>query len=56
MTPRWAEHVAPVGKEGNAYKVLVGKPEGKRPLYCVIILLRYDERRLFGLLFGMVKR
>jgi hypothetical protein len=28
---RWAEHVAHREKR-NAYKVLVGKPEGKRPL------------------------
>jgi hypothetical protein len=25
-------HVAQTGKKGNAYSVLVGKPEGKRPL------------------------
>jgi hypothetical protein len=29
---RWAGHVAPMGKERNMYKVLMGKPEGKRPL------------------------
>jgi hypothetical protein len=29
---RWAGHVARMGKEGKVYKVLVGKPEGKRPL------------------------
>ena len=28
---RWAGHVARMGR-GGAYKVLVGKPEGKRPL------------------------
>jgi hypothetical protein len=28
----WAGHVACMGKKGNAYRVLVGKPEGKRPL------------------------
>jgi hypothetical protein len=28
---RWAEHVARVGKNRNAYTILVGKPEGKRP-------------------------
>jgi hypothetical protein len=27
-----AEHVARMGVERNVYKVLVGKPEGKRPL------------------------
>jgi len=29
---RWAGHVARMGKERGAYKFLVGKPEGKRPL------------------------
>jgi hypothetical protein len=29
---RWAEHVARMGEERNVYKVLMGKPEGKRPL------------------------
>jgi hypothetical protein len=29
---RWARHVARMGKETKVYKVLVGKPEGKRPL------------------------
>jgi hypothetical protein len=29
---RWAEHVAPMRAKRNAYRVLVGKPEGKRPL------------------------
>jgi hypothetical protein len=25
---KWAEHVARTGEVGNAYKILVGKPEG----------------------------
>jgi hypothetical protein len=29
---RWAGHVACMGKGRNVYRVLVGKPEGKRPL------------------------
>ena len=29
---RWAGHVARMGKERVVYRVLVGKPEGKRPL------------------------
>jgi hypothetical protein len=29
---RWAGHVALMGEMRNAYKILVGKPEGKRPL------------------------
>jgi len=28
---RWAGHVARMGEIRNAYKMLVGKPEGKRP-------------------------
>jgi hypothetical protein len=29
---RWVEHVARIGKKRNAYRLLVGKPEGNRPL------------------------
>ena len=29
---RWAGHVARMGETRNAYRVLVGRPEGKRPL------------------------
>jgi hypothetical protein len=29
---RWAGHVARVGERRNAYTMLTGKPEGKRPL------------------------
>jgi hypothetical protein len=29
---RWAGHVARMGTKRNAYRILVGKPEGKRPL------------------------
>ncbi|KAJ4444125.1 hypothetical protein ANN_05914 [Periplaneta americana] len=29
---RWAGHVARMGEFRNAYRVLVGRPEGKRPL------------------------
>ena len=29
---RWAGHVARMGEERVTYRVLVGKPEGKRPL------------------------
>jgi hypothetical protein len=28
----WVGHVARKGEEGKVYRVLVGKPEGKRPL------------------------
>jgi hypothetical protein len=29
---KWAGHVAHMGEMRNAYKILVRKPEGKRPL------------------------
>jgi len=29
---RWARHVARMGESRGVYRVLVGKPEGKRPL------------------------
>jgi hypothetical protein len=32
MRMRWAGHVARMGEKRKAYRLLVGKPEGKRPL------------------------
>jgi hypothetical protein len=29
---RWAGHIARMGEKSNAYRILVGKPEGKRLL------------------------
>jgi hypothetical protein len=29
---RWAGHVAHIGKKRGAYRILVGRPEGRRPL------------------------
>jgi hypothetical protein len=29
---RWVGHVALIGEERNVYRVLMGTPEGKRPL------------------------
>jgi hypothetical protein len=29
---RWAVHVARMGEKRNAYRLLVGRPEGRRPL------------------------
>jgi hypothetical protein len=29
---RWAGHEARIGEKRNVYRLLVGKPEGKRPL------------------------
>jgi hypothetical protein len=28
---RWAGHIARMGEKRNGYRLLVGKPEGKRP-------------------------
>jgi hypothetical protein len=32
MRMRWVGHAARMGEKRNAYRLLVGKPEGKRPL------------------------
>jgi hypothetical protein len=32
IVKRWAGHVARMGETRNAHRILVGKPEGKRPL------------------------
>jgi hypothetical protein len=32
MRIRWAGHTARMGEKRNAYRILVGKPEGKRLL------------------------
>jgi hypothetical protein len=32
MKMKWAGHVARMGKKRNAYRILMGKPEGRRPL------------------------
>jgi hypothetical protein len=32
MRMRWAGHVARMGETRNAYRILEGEPEGKRPL------------------------
>jgi hypothetical protein len=29
---RWVGHVAQMGEKRNAFRILMGKPEGKRPL------------------------
>jgi hypothetical protein len=29
---RWVEHVARMGEARGAYRILVGRPEGRRPL------------------------
>ena len=46
---RWAGHVARMGKGRCVHRVLMGKPEGKRPLGRPnIIILRWIFRRLEG--------
>jgi hypothetical protein len=35
---RWGEHVARIGEKRNVYKILVGKPEGRRPLGGWVVL------------------
>jgi hypothetical protein len=32
MSMRWEGHVARMGEKRNTYRLLVGKPEGRRPL------------------------
>jgi hypothetical protein len=32
MRMSWTEHVARMGEKRNAYRILLGKPEGKGPL------------------------
>jgi len=34
---RWVGHVAHMGERRVAYRVLVGKPEGRRPLGRIIL-------------------
>ena len=49
---RWAGHVAHMGEERGAYRVLVGKPEGKRPLgrpRCRWVARRWDVGMWTGL-------
>jgi hypothetical protein len=45
---RWAGHVARMGEKRNVYRLLVGKPEGKRPLGRPI--RRYIDNIKMGLL------
>jgi len=40
---RWAGHVARMGEERVVYRILVGKPEGRRPLERLI--LEWNSRR-----------
>jgi hypothetical protein len=53
---RWAEHVTRTGEKRNAYRILVGKPEGKRSLgrprrkwVNIKMDLKRDRMGLYGL-------
>jgi hypothetical protein len=54
---RWAGHVARMGENRNAYRILLGKPEGKRTLgrqgWTILkrILERYDGMGWIGLIW-----
>jgi hypothetical protein len=48
MRMRWAGHVTRVGEERNVYKVLVGKPEGKRPLGRPSVGGKMGSERILG--------
>jgi hypothetical protein len=34
---RWAGHVTRIGEKRNAYRLLLGKPEGRRPLKTQVV-------------------
>jgi hypothetical protein len=57
---RWAGHVARMGEKRNVYRLLVGKPEGKRtlrrPRHCWMDNIKMDlsERGLVRLRIGTV--
>ena len=57
---RWAGHVARMGEDRGAHRVLVGKPEGKRPLgrpqdVDGRIILRWIFRKLEGVIGGWME-
>jgi hypothetical protein len=43
---RWVEHVTRIGEMRNAYKILVGKPEGDRPLRSWEDNIKTDLRKI----------
>jgi hypothetical protein len=49
---RWAGHVARMGEGRNVYRVLVGKPEGKRPLERPCVDGRMGSKWTLGILDG----
>jgi hypothetical protein len=53
MRMRWAGHVARMGEKRNAYRLFVGKPEGKRPLGSVARM--GEKRNAYRLLVGKLE-
>jgi hypothetical protein len=53
---RWSGHIACMGEKRNAYRILVGNPEGKRPLgrptilkYLINLILKWILERWDGI-------
>jgi hypothetical protein len=51
---RWVGHVALMGEKRKLYKVLVGRPKGKRPLGDQGIDGRMGSKWIFGRLVGSI--
>jgi hypothetical protein len=43
---RWAGHVAPMGEGRNVFRVLMGKPEGRRPRHRLEDGIKMDLRKI----------
>jgi hypothetical protein len=54
MRKRWAGHVALMGEKRTAYRILVGKPERKRPLGRPRRRLMGNTKMILGRYDGMV--
>jgi hypothetical protein len=46
---RWAGHVARIGEVRSAYRILVGRPEGKRPLGRPRLRWRWEDNIIIDL-------
>jgi hypothetical protein len=51
MRMRWAGHVAQMGEKRNAYRLLVGKPEQRRPRRSGWIILGWILERWDGVMW-----
>jgi hypothetical protein len=53
---RWAGHVVRMGEKGNTYRILEGKPEGKRPLgrsrHRSVIIIKWILERQGGVIWS----